>query len=103
MQYMISWNERTHGSAEEYENAQKRILGTFRHWEPPAGLTIKAFVVGIGDYGGYMLAEADEPGILHKMTSTFPAFRFKIEVVLDIQEAVGLELEAIAWRDSVAE
>ncbi len=29
MKYVISWNERPHGSPVEYENAQKRILEVF--------------------------------------------------------------------------
>ena len=33
--------------------------------------------------------------------SAFPAFKFRVEAVLDIMDAVGVELEAIAWRDFV--
>lgn len=101
MKYMVSWEERPQGSAIEYENAQKRILGVFRHWKAPESIRIHQFVVRVGDYGGYMLVETDDASAVHKMTSTFPAFRFRVETVLDVMEAVGVELEAIAWRDSV--
>lgn len=101
MKYMISWRERPQGSAIEYENAQKRILGVFRHWRAPDNLTIRQFLVRVGDYGGYMLVETDEPAAIHKLTSSFPALAFRAETVLDINDAVGVELEAIAWRDSV--
>ncbi len=101
MKYMISWQERPQGSPIEYENAQKRILGVFRHWNMPESLNVQQFLVRVGDYGGYIVAEATDPAAIHKLTSTFPAFQFRVETVLDISDAVAVELEAIAWRDSV--
>lgn len=101
MKYVISWHERPQGSAIEYENAQKRILGVFSHWRAPEELAIRQFLVRVGDYGGYLLVEADKPAAIHKLTSSFPALAFRVETALDIKDAVGVELEAIAWRDSV--
>jgi hypothetical protein len=101
MKYMVSWNERPHGSAIEYENAQKRILSTFQHWDMPKALDVKHFLVRVGDFGGYMLIETDTPSALVTLTSAFPAFQFRVETVLDIGEAVPAELEAIAWRDGL--
>ena len=101
MKYMISWQERPQGSAVDYENAQKRILGLFRHWQMPESLKIHHFVVRVGEYGGFMLAETNDVGAIHKLTSTFPAFQFRVDTVLDIMDAVAVELEAIAWRDAV--
>jgi muconolactone delta-isomerase len=101
MKYVVSWNERPHGSAIEYENAQKRILGTFQHWQMPESIDVQQFLVRVGDYGGYMIVETDDAKALQKLTSSFPAFQFRVESVLDISEAVPVELEAIAWRDSV--
>ncbi len=98
---MISWRKRPQGSAIEYENAQKRILGVFRHWKAPESLAIQQFLVRVGDYGGYMLVETDDAAAIHKLTSSFPAFAFRVDAVLDIKDAVGVELEAIAWRDSI--
>ena len=102
MKCMVTWFERPQGSALEYENAQKRILGVFRHWQMPAGLKVHVFVVRVGEYGGHMLVETSDLGAIHKLTSTFPAFEFRVHPVLDIQEAVGVELEAIAWRDGLS-
>ena len=101
MKYMVTWNERPQGSALEYENAQKRILGLFRQWEMPADFSLLAFVVRVGEYGGHMLIETADALALHRMCSAFPAFAFEVRPVIDIQDAVGAELEAIAWRDSV--
>jgi hypothetical protein len=61
MKYMITWSERSQGSAIEYENAQKRILDVFRRWEAPANFKIELFVIRVGDWGGYMLADCDDP------------------------------------------
>jgi hypothetical protein len=49
MKYMITWSERSQGSAIEYENAQQRILDVFRRWEAPANFKIELFVIRVGD------------------------------------------------------
>ena len=101
MKYIVSWNERPQGSPIEYENAQKRILSTFQHWEMPKALDVKHFLVRVGDMGGHILVETDDPRALLTFTTAFPAFTFKVEPVLEIGEAVAAELQAIAWRDGV--
>ena len=58
MKYMLTWTERSQGSALEYENAQKRILEVFTQWKAPDNFKIEMFVVRVGDWGGYMLATA---------------------------------------------
>lgn len=101
MKFMVTWNERAMGSASDYEAAQKRILGVFSQWKMPEALKIHQFLVRVGEYGGFMLVETEDILALHKLTSTFPAFQFKVDVVVDIQPAVGAEVEAIIWRDGV--
>ena len=101
MKYMITWNERPQGSAIEYEKAQKRILDVFRQWETPANFKIELFVIRIGDWGGYMLADCDDPVIVHKFSSMLPAFEFEARPVITIEDAVRGELEVMAWRDSL--
>jgi muconolactone delta-isomerase len=101
MKYMISWFERPQGSAAEYEKAQKRVLDVFRQWEAPSNFKIELFVVRVGDWGGYMLVDCDDPVSVHKMCSTFPAFEFQARPVIPIDDAVRVELEAIAWRDGL--
>ena len=98
---MISWYERPQGSPIEYENAQKRILDVFRQWKPPGNLKIELFVVRVGDWGGHMLVECDDPLAVHKLCSTYPAFHFTAHPVVPVEDAVRVELEAIAWRDSL--
>jgi muconolactone delta-isomerase len=101
MKYMICWNERTQGSAIEYENAQKRILDVFRRWEAPANFKIEMFVVRVGDWGGYLLVDCDDPVAVHKFCSMLPAFEFEARPVIPVQDAVRVELEMIDWRDSL--
>lgn len=101
MRSMISWFERTQGSPAEYENAQKRILEVFSHWTMPDSFKIEAFVVRLGEWGGYMLVDCDDPLTIHRFCSTFPAFEFKVCPVIAVDDAVRVELEVIAWRDGL--
>jgi muconolactone delta-isomerase len=101
MKYMISWMERPQGSAIEYERAQQRILDVFRKWETPANFKIEMFVIRVGDWGGYMLADCDDPVAVHKFCSMLPAFEFQARPVIAIEDAVRGELEVMAWRDQL--
>jgi len=101
MKYMISWFERPQGSAMEYETAQKRILEVFTQWEAPANFKIELFVVRVGEWGGHMLVDCNDPLTVHKFCSTFPAFTMEARPVVPVMEAVRVELEAIAWRDGL--
>ncbi len=101
MKYMISWFERPQGSPAEYENAQKRILEVFRQWEAPDEFKIELFVVRVGEWGGPLLVDCDDPLTVHKACSTFPAFEFQARPVRAVEDAVRVELEAIAWRDGL--
>ena len=101
MKYMISWFERPQGSPMEYENAQKRILEVFRQWEAPDNFKIELFVVRVGEWGGHMLVECDDPLEVHKVCSTYPSFVFKAHPVIPVMDAVRVELEAIDWRDGL--
>lgn len=101
MQYMIVWNERSQGSALEYERAQRRILDVFGRWQQPDGFKILCFVVRVGDWGGYMLAECDDMTEIHKLTSMLPAFRFEVRPVMPVEAAIRCELEVMDWRDKL--
>jgi len=101
MKYMISWYERPQGSPAEYENAQKGILEVFGAWKAPADLTIELFVVRVGEWGGHMLVDCDDPLTVHKLCSTFASFEFTARPVIPVADAVRVELEAIEWRDGL--
>ena len=101
MKYMISWFERPQGSPAEYENAQKRILDVFGQWKAPANFKIELFVVRVGEWGGHVLVDCDDPLAIHKFCSTWPAFEMQARPVIAVEDAVRVELEAIAWRDGL--
>ena len=96
MKYMISWFERPQGSPIEYENAQKRILDVFGRWTAPANFKIEVFVIRVGEWGGHMLVECDDPTEVHKFCSMLPAFVFEARPVIPIEDAVRVELESCA-------
>ena len=91
MKYMISWFDRPQGSPAEY--VQKRILEVFGQWNPPDNPKIELFVVRV-HVGGLRLT-------VHKACSTFPELEFQVRQVVPIEDAVRVELEAIAWRDGL--
>jgi hypothetical protein len=101
MKYMISWNERPQGSPAEYENAQKRILEVFGQWKPPANFKIEFFVIRVGDWGGHLLVETDDPMTVHKFCTMLPAFSMEARAVVAVEDAVRAELEIMSWRDGL--
>jgi Protein of unknown function (DUF3303) len=101
MKYMISWNERPQGSPMEYENAQKRILEVFSPWKAPANFKIESFVIRIGNWDGYMLMDCDDPLEVHKFCSMLQGIEFQAHPVVPVADAIRVELEAMAWRDSL--
>ena len=101
MKYMISWVERPQGSPMEYENAQKRILEVFTQWKAPSNFKIELFVIRVGDWGGHLLVDCDDPLAVHKFCSTYPSFVFTAHPVVPVEDAVRVELEAIHWRDGL--
>src|SRR5204863_97286 len=90
MKYMLTWSERPQGSPIEYENAQKRILEVFTQWKAPANFKIELFVIRVGDWGGYMMLDCDEPAAVHKFCSMLPAFVFEARPVIPIEDDVGV-------------
>lgn len=96
MKCVVTWCERPTGSAAEYEAAQKRILGLFQHWEMPASLQIHQFLVRMGEFGGDVVLEIDQPAEIQCMTTVFAAFKFRLKPVLDVGDAAATEAAAIA-------
>lgn len=102
MKYLLTWWERPGGSYADYEAAQKRVLGVFQNWEIPEALTFHQFLVRVGEFGGYAVLETDDLAEVQKAITTFAVFRFRLEPVLDVEDAVAAEAEGIAWREANA-
>ena len=101
MKYVLTWWERPGGSHAENEAAQKRVLNVFQQWEAPESFNIHQFLVRVGELGGYMVLETDDVAEVHKETTIFAVFQFRVEPVLDVMDAVAAQVEGIAWRDSI--
>jgi Protein of unknown function (DUF3303) len=102
MKYVLTWWERPGGSAADHEVAQKRILDIFQKWEIPETLTFHQFLVRVGEFGGYAVLETDDLAEVEKAIAIYAAFQFRLEPVLDVEEAVAAQAEGIAWRDTNA-
>jgi muconolactone delta-isomerase len=93
VKYVVTWWERPTGSPADYEAAQKRVLEVFQSWFN--------FLCGWGEFGGYAVLETDDPAALHRLTTAFAVFQFRVEPVMDVMDAVAAESESIEWRDSI--
>ena len=102
MKYVLTWWECHEGSIADYEAAQKRLLDIFQRWEIPESITFHQFLVRVGEFGGYAVLETDDLAEVEKTTTIYAAFRFRLEPVLDVEEAAAAQTAGIAWRDSNA-
>jgi Domain of unknown function (DUF3303) len=78
-----------------------RILEVFGEWKAPANFKIEFFVVRVGDWGGHLLVDCDDPLTVHKFCSMLPAFTMEARPVIAVADAVRAELEVMAWRDGL--
>lgn len=102
MKYVVTWWERPGGSADDYEQAQKRVLDIFSQWQMPETLEIQQFLVRVGEFGGYAVVVTEDLAALHRLTTAFAVFKFRVQPVLEVMDAVAAEAEAIGWRDSTS-
>jgi muconolactone delta-isomerase len=75
--------------------------GGFHSMKAPDNFKIELFVIRVGDWGGYMMLDCDDPLAVHKFCSMLPAFEFQARPVIPVMDAVRVELEAIAFRDGL--
>jgi hypothetical protein len=100
--FVLRWDERPAAGTPEYEATQSRILQVFREWSTPEGLTIHQFVIRVGDWGGYMVFETDNLADIHFLSTALAGFTFQLEPVIDVMDAVAVELQAMEWREKIA-
>ena len=84
------------GSTADYEAAQKRLLDIFQRWEIPESITFHQFLVRVGELGGYAVLETDDLAEVEKTITIYAAFQFRLDPVLDVEEAAAAEAEGIA-------
>ena len=68
----------------------------------PESLNIHQFVVRVGEFGGYAVVETDDLADVQKLDHDLRGFKFRLEPVMDVMDAVAAENERIAWRESNA-
>lgn len=101
MKYVLTWKKKRHGTTAEFEEGQRRVLQMMRAWRRPEGVTIREFVVKVGEPGGYVVFEADDLADVHRETAAFSSLNFHIDPVIDIDDALAAVGVAIEWRDSI--
>ena len=85
------------------ENSQKRSLGLFTNWQPPAGYQFKAHYARADANGGIAIFEADDPNVILEGIAPFtPFFDFEVVPVSEIESAVPVFAKVNEWRDSVS-
>ena len=97
MLFHVSWE-----FVDTSEEGSRRSLAVFQQWQPPAGAEFKGFYALAGGGGGVAIIEADSAATLAKTTAPWtPWLRFTASPIVPIEEATGINLEAVAFRDSV--
>ena len=101
MKYMIQYVVRTAGLTHDQNLAnQEALLNAFGRWEPEDGLTIHAFVSNLND-GGYVLVEANDPGVVYAFVSKFIYWNdVNVVPVVDVDVAVTIGTASLAWARS---
>ena len=98
MKYMIEYKIRTSGLSHEQNLAnQEGLLKAFAKWKPEEGLTVHAFL-GSLNYGGYVLVEAAEPGVVLSFVSKFYYWNdVEVVPVVDVTESAATSAESLGW------
>jgi|tagenome__1003787_1003787.scaffolds.fasta_scaffold18999525_2 hypothetical protein len=101
MKFMIEWSTRPGSSYRDDLENRQALLQTFSKWSPPAGLTIHAFVVDVGNQRGWILVEADDTSMMTAFAARFMAWNdARWTPVADIEEAVAAYGDAFTWTAS---
>ena len=77
------------------------LIATATTPKAPDNFKIELFVIRVGDWGGYMMLDCDDPLAVHKFCSMLPAFEFEARPVVPVMDAVRVEKEAMAFRDGL--
>lgn len=99
MKYLISWETRP-GITEQ---AATRALQVFGKWSPTQPEQFKEFLGRIDGNGGFAVVETDDPKLIAKDTAPFVSFfEFHVYPCLEIMDQAALEMEAVAFLESIS-
>jgi hypothetical protein len=84
------------------EESERRSLDVFAQWQPPAEAQFQGFYGFADNTGGVAIVEVDSAATLTRTTAPWtPWLRFTATPIVPIEESTAINLEAIAFRDSV--
>jgi hypothetical protein len=101
MLFQLTYTTRAGGSAKENEESARFTQALFAKWSPPPGMDIKSFYARADGRGGTVVLETDNVKALLDGPAKFGSINdFEIVPILDITEAVAIQIEAFDWIDS---
>jgi hypothetical protein len=99
MKYVVSWETRP--GVTEADAA--RSLQVFGKWSPSVPESFKEFLGRIDGNGGFAVVETDDPRLIAKDTAPFGSFfEFHVYPCLDIADSAAINMEALAFLESVS-
>ncbi|PSC06632.1 DUF3303 domain-containing protein [Alsobacter soli] len=101
MLFMLKWSEKPQGSPSAYDDAQKRILALFSHWDVGPDVTIHQFLTRVGTFSGYMVVETSDLANLHRISTIYSTFKVEIEPVIDVTTATKVGAEGVHMREQL--
>jgi hypothetical protein len=83
------------------EEDGKRVLELWSKWQPPEGLKIKAFYVGV-DGRGFIISEANTAEAIYEGVAPWAGVLLDYDIVpvVEVDKAVEIGQKAIAFRKS---
>jgi hypothetical protein len=102
MLFVVTWKNRSGGSAAENEATAARVLEVFGKWTPPSDLTFHQFLGRLDGTGGFAVVETANPDALADAPAKFGTYLdFEIFPVNVITETTRLLTEGVEFRKSV--
>ncbi len=93
MLFHVSWE-----FIDTSEEGQRRSLGIFAQWQPPAGAEFKGFFGYANGGGGFALVEVDSAETLERTCSPWtPWLRFTATPIVPIEQSSQIAGEAMAF------
>ena len=100
--YVVSWNVRAGGTAQQNHDDGKTLLDTFAKWQIPADQNFLQFVARVDGQGGYAVIETDNPASLADAPAKFSTWlEFEIDPVIDIMDNVAVNAAGAEFRESI--
>ena len=98
MKYMVEYQVRTVGLSHDQNLAnQDALLKAFGTWKPENGLTVHAFLSNF-NFGGYVLVEADDPGVVYSFVSKFFYWNdINVVPVIEVADGVTIGTGSLVW------